>query len=298
MFQWLEKTLSGYPLILNNSRCEYQSQWIKWYETYVEDEDDLIFLLGNHDHIFYANGTEYFQSLVKRYKEIYGKTDSSLIFTHYPEMLGKTIHTPLIEDMFFVDNFVEPASCQIFTSVTYKKFWMEGKFEDMFLPRADWPPHGCPNAFNPRPIVVPKIELVRHFDGYTHGASSIDMNKFYFGYPLEIPTGIFENQLKLCIGYIPDPSLTCIDATIESKVNDINGTHYQGVYADCPFFWKNLKTNLVIKEGYDEDSPEVISSNRNIITNAIEAYAKAMGREKNSDITKENIQKITRHYLQ
>ena len=301
LFQWLEKTLCNHRLVLNDTRCEYQPQWKKWYEQHVEP-DDLIFFLANHDHIFYGNSTTYFNQLISRFKAIYGKEDGAIYISHWPELVGRVFHNQQIENLFFVLPTNMQDSVQIFTATTIKKLWFEGQFETLFLPRLDWPPYANPNNFF-RPTVIPKIELCRHFDGYTHSPTMpCDMNKYCFGYPLEVPVGILEGKMKLCKGYSPDPTLTCVDATVEHKVNDPHGVHHRGLTRDIPYFWRYYISELFEKEGYDETVPRVVSANHHMITDTIQTYATSFSRVFNfnpdHDIVKENVKSIIDFYME
>ena len=77
--KFVNKEFKEFDLLYSSKRNELQSEWQK---TYDNINSDLIFYLGNHDHIFMDSNNSYLKKLVN----IANKTKYSTIATsHYPE---------------------------------------------------------------------------------------------------------------------------------------------------------------------------------------------------------------------
>ena len=244
----------GKNLILNWSRNYYQKQWK---ETYDLLDDDLIWFYCNHDHIFIDNDYKYLSSLVdimRNYEE-----DVSLAFSHWPECIRTASSggssPPFDSRTYSVsDSHIRVKnncfdSIQIIKKSLYKKWWFEGEFGHVKLPRPDYFGVGLAEL-KPVPlhdVIIPLKELCRHFDGYYHCSPAIS-NKVCPS--LEIPNGFFENNIRVEYGPKTDdrPAVNLDPKNEYYLADDNSGTDYKWNLDDIPLFWKNRITNK--KEQY------------------------------------------------
>jgi hypothetical protein len=259
--QFIKNNFSQFNLILEWQRNEYQNDWKQSYELL---DDNLIWFYCNHDHIFFDSSKEYLAELVSSIKN---EELCSVGFSHWPECIrtvkqgfNPDILQPLYTNPTYVihNNYASVDtlnfdSIQIITKELYRRWWFEGEFNHIKLPRPDFFGIGLAEI-KPVPThktVSPYKEICRHFDGYQHITNIIDNNQCP---AIDIPIGFFENNIKIRYGY---------DDYKEGWTNinpknpyyyayNIVGTDYKFTLNDLPLIWKNKISTIDSNPDIDE----------------------------------------------
>lgn len=244
---FIKEEFKDFNLILDWKRNEYQNDWKQSYELL---DNNLIWYYCNHDHIFIDSTTTYLEELVESIKD---EQLCSVGFSHWPETI-RTIkqglhpypltQIPVLNSYNINNNYVSVDSnnfdsIQIITKDLYYKWWFEGEFNHIKLPRPDFFGIGLAEI-KPVPLhktISPLKEICRHFDGYQHINPPITNNQCP---AIDIPTGFFEKNIKIRYGY---------DDYKEGWVNinpknpnyyayDKSGTDYKFTLEDLPLIWR------------------------------------------------------------
>jgi hypothetical protein len=285
---------NGVDIIYKHKRNECQSDWKQSYELL---DDNLIWYYCNHDHIFFDDNTSYLEELVEIMKD---EELCSLQFSHWPENIRtakiggvappkdpKTYQIHNNHISIVSDNF---DSIQIITKELYRRWWFEGEFNHIKLPRPDFFGIGLAEI-KPVPyhkVIIPLKELCRHYDGYQHVQPVINNNQCP---SITIPLGFFENDIKIRYGYNDYKEGW---TNINPKNNnyyayDITGTDYKFTLNDLPLIWK--------------DKISVIDSNANIdddemLQHRLKAVFDMVSTSPYFEIDEEVINKIFNKYLE
>jgi hypothetical protein len=245
---FINDEFKNFNLILEWQRNEYQNDWKQSYDLL---DDNLIWFYCNHDHIFFDSSTNYLKELVNEIKD---EELCSVQFSHWPENIrtarqGLDTHATLtpqkalhykIHSNHISNETTNFDSIQIITKDLYYKWWFEGEFNHIKLPRPDFFGIGLAEI-KPVPVhktVSPIKEICRHFDGYQHVNPPITNNQCP---AIDIPLGFFENNIKIRFGY---------DDYKEGWVNinpknpnyhayDKSGTDYKFMLEDLPLVWRS-----------------------------------------------------------
>ena len=142
---FIAKEFKDIEFIYSSKRCKLQREWQALYN---DINSDLIFYLGNHDHIFMDSNNSYLKKLVN----IANKTKYSTIATsHYPENIrwAKCGYIELHENIpkKFNSNYkinndyvsyegICIDSLNIITKSLYYNWFFTGKWDDVKLPAA------------------------------------------------------------------------------------------------------------------------------------------------------------------
>ena len=251
--QFIKDNFSQFNLVLKWQRSEYQNDWKNDYELL---DDNLIWFYCNHDHIFFDSSKDYLAELVDEMKN---EELCSLQFSHWPEnirtvkqglhpnvLIPPSTHpTYTIHDNYISVNTINFDSIQIITKELYRRWWFEGEFNHIKLPRPDFFGIGLAEI-KPIPThktIVPFKEICRHFDGYQHVQPVIDNNQCP---AIDIPIGFFENDIKIRYGY-DDYKEGWTNINPKNPyyyVYNITGTDYKFTLNDLPLVWKN-KTSVI-----------------------------------------------------
>jgi len=264
---YIKDLFKNYDLILTNKRCERQSEWKQLYE---QLNDEIIYFCCNHDHVFIDKDPKDFIKDIESFREYFSDNEASFYFSHWQEILNLFIQNKqntdseyisnnsyALSDRFIIllDNNID--SIQIITKKLYHTWWFTGEFEDMVLPRTDYANfNGC--VFPNQPIkfqVAPYKEYFRHFDGYSHFADpSYKPIISNLVCPLFIPSGFFENDIKLKIGYdVNDTNYININLSKNNyTVADDQGTDMKCFIEEIPYFWKNKISQVDSNPEYKE----------------------------------------------
>ena len=258
---FIKEEFKNFNLILEWQRNEYQNDWKKDYELL---DDNLIWYYCNHDHIFFDSSKDYLDELVKEMKD---EELCSLGFSHFPESirnakLGSASYPNDPTTYKIHNNYTSViANCfdsiQIITKELYHKWWFEGEFNHIKLPRPDF--FGISLAeIKPVPlhkVIIPLKEICRHFDGYQHINPPITNNQCP---AIDIPDGFFKNDIKIRYGY---------DDYKEGWTNinpknpyyyayNITGTDYKFTLNDLPLVWKSRIS--IVDSNPDIDEEEIL----------------------------------------
>lgn len=148
------------------------SSRIEWENATKSFNDrEVIFLQTNDDHAFVAQSADEFFEIVNRIE----KNDEAPLgsVTHFPEILG-VYQRELIKNIFrkrpihrYIDA-IGTIGTVLVRSDFLKSWWTPGRIPDnVKIVRPD-NPFGPSVEFSKVKIFVPKMELVRHMDGYSH----------------------------------------------------------------------------------------------------------------------------------
>jgi len=285
---------NGVDIIYRHKRNECQNDWKQSFELL---DNNLIWFYCNHDHIFFDDSTSHLEELVEIMK---GEELCSLQFSHWSENIRtaksggsspprdpKTYQIHSNHLSVISDNF---DSIQIITKELYRRWWFEGEFNHIKLPRPDFFGIGLAEI-KPMPmhkVIIPLKEICRHFDGYQHVQPVIDNNQCP---AIDIPIGFFEGDIKIRYGY---------DDYKEGWTNinpknsyyyafDKSGTDYKFTLSDLPLIWKD-KISVI-------DSNEKIDDGE-MLTYRLRAIFDMISTSPYFNIDEEIINKIFNKYLE
>jgi hypothetical protein len=148
------------------------SQRQHWHEASLQyNDDDIIYLHSNDDHAFVAETTEEFLGLCDRlYRD---KQLKMAALTHFPEMVGllarerygKNRRAAAKQRVVEVDYAIGTVLCR---GDFFKSWWLEGAVNDEDrIVRPD-NPFGQSVSFAAAKMLIPRREVFRHLDGYSH----------------------------------------------------------------------------------------------------------------------------------
>ena len=260
--QFIKNEFNKFDLILEWQRNEYQNDWKRDYELL---DNNLIWFYCNHDHIFFDSTTNYLETLVNDIKE---EQLCSVGFSHFPECIRTVkqglhpypLNPPIVNSTYKIyDNYVSVDSTnfdsiQIITKELYYRWWFEGEFNHIKLPRPDFFGIGLAEI-KPVPThktISPLKEICRHFDGYQHIQPAITNNQCP---AIDIPIGFFENDIKIRYGYDDYKE----GWTNINPKNDYyyafnkSGTDYKFTLNDLPLVWKNRISVVDSNPNIDEE---------------------------------------------
>jgi hypothetical protein len=187
--------------IIETFGCEYDITYTRIYKLsdykniaiYFHSKYDYIVYIGNHDHIF-INFKLF--DIVDYLKNTISKLNfavDSIYLSHFPEIISRTtsyfhLNVPskiqLNCDCGTVIKWKNFDSVQLFSTQVFLKFWScqsyNGIKKDFGWIRSDDPRFS--NKINYITIVtlIPKFEILRHFDGYGHaGLKGFELDKYF-----------------------------------------------------------------------------------------------------------------------
>ena len=251
---FISKEFKDIEFIYSSKRCELQKEWQALYNNI---NSDLIFYLGNHDHIFIDSSNSYLKDLVEIAKN---SKNSTIITSHFPENirwaksgyieLHESTPRKLNNNFKINDNYLSYEgicidSLNIITKSLYYNWFFTGNWgNEIKLPRTDG--IGGVDLLKMRNylgielpqqnIIIPYKEQLRHFDGYMH--QRIGNNTCS---PLAIPDGFFEDKIKIRYGYddYKDGWVNINPKTSNYYASDKYGTDDKITLEDLPLFWKS-----------------------------------------------------------
>lgn len=254
IYNFIIKEFENIEVIFSTKRCELQKEWQKLYE---KINSDLIFYLGNHDHIFIDSNNLYLKNLVETAKNI---KNSTITTSHFPETIrwAKSGYIELNEftprklnsNYKINDNYLSYKgicidSLNIITKDLYYNWFFEGNWGDKIkLPRTDGIGGIDLNKIKnhlgitlpQQNIIIPYKEQLRHFDGYMHQRIGNDICP-----SIAIPDGFFEGKIKIRYGY-DDYKEGWVNINPKNPhyyASNKTGTDYKITLDDIPLFWKH-----------------------------------------------------------
>ena len=260
---FINEEFSSFEIIHSPVRNIYQKQWK---ETYEDLNNDLIFYLGNHDHIFLDSSNSYLKELVEISRTQYNNF-STILISHYPESIrwaqsgyiqeNETQPRTLNKNYKLKNNHLTYTgvcidSMDIITKDLYYKWFFTGEWgEETKIPRTEGIDGSASidkifthyNKDLPQQdIIIPLKEQFRHFDGYMHQKipNSICPS-------LDIPSGFFNSKIKIRYGY-DDYKEGWVNINPKNPnyyADNLNGTDYKITLDDIPLFWKERILTLI-----------------------------------------------------
>ncbi len=206
-------------------------------------DDAWVFFSPNNDHPYLARPDDLMQciNLANRIAIEHPANDVGLLFSHFTEsMLDNRPSDPqwgyfgfkfktIIEEseLAYVtkSNIAPLDSIQVFKLGFLKKLFRETQNSGRVIRLEDT--EFCSSPDHNFIQICPKIELCRHFDGYTHIMKYVP--------PLFIPPGFFERHIKIRYGYETrkdgwvniNPNADWLSEHIDLPI----------LFADLPYFW-------------------------------------------------------------
>ena len=248
--QFIKDNFSQFNLVLEWQRNEYQNDWKHDYELL---DNNLIWFYCNHDHIFFDSSKDYLAELVNGMKN---EELCSLGFSHFPEAIRTAKNNPkyIVHNNYISYESTNFDSIQIITKELYRRWWFEGEFNHIKLPRPDFFGIGLAEI-KPMPmhkVIIPLKEICRHYDGYQHIQPVITNNQCP---SITIPLGFFENDIKIRYGYDDYKEGW---TNINPKNNnyyayDASGTDYKFTLNDLPLIWKDKISIIDSSTNIDEE---------------------------------------------
>lgn len=252
MEEWIYSIFPSDKVRIQWFRCNYLHQWKIIQDEINSIDDDIVYVAGNDDHVFFDSTTDILEKGLE-----YLKTDpdptTMLGVCHYPELLRDA----------FVKNG-KLTACGNF--VQYKDLTSVNVFifnKKLFNIYINYLKDPNKIYFKPDGITVDFIsniytstkEICRHFDGYAHVGTNSNHCP-----PLEIPPGFFEKNIVIKYGYNTrydncvniNPSVPTLYAA-----DTINGTDYKFGLNDIPAFWKPFISRIDVNHHINSNELEV-----------------------------------------
>jgi hypothetical protein len=233
-------------------RCVKQDHWWGLAKELLVGDDELIWLVCNHDHVFMDYALDALTAVHKRLLEDI-TPERTCYYSHYTEFIRSMQSMPeyeILEDGVIRTMWKTRDSPQIVSKYLLHRWWDPsrevGNLGERYMPRTDWggiwecPPYLC--------YLAPR-QLCRHFDGYSH---LFDFTRMP---PLAIPPGFFEEQIRIRYGYdTPRPGWVHINPKIPTyRAGHPDGVDYRWVLEDIPLFWKNRISEIEVRPGTDRE---------------------------------------------
>ena len=220
------------------------------------DNDSWIFFSPNNDHPYLANPDKLkkYISIIEKIKNKYPNNNISFLYSHYTEsLLDNRMSDPQWgyhsykfkqilfenEDIFVIKSNLAPLdSIQIFQLGYLLEIFSTTKNKGRVVRLEDT--EFCSSQNHSLIQICPKIELCRHYDGYTHLMNFVP--------PLFIPPGFFENNIRIRYGFNDrvegwvniNPSSSFLTSTTDLPI----------LLEDIPFFWKKRISEININKNF------------------------------------------------
>lgn len=252
--EYVEKEFKNIKFKYSNKRCKSQKDWQKISEYLLTHENKILFYCGNHDHVFMSPNLDIFDISEKHLLES-KNLFSAVMYSHRSFMHNLTDN---YDDNFQFGKYKNFDAMNCLKCRSFWEFWNSFDAGDKFIPRSDW--HNASEQNIEWDIYSPHKVFCEHFDG---GA-------FDIGYPINhdpplvIPTGFFDNNIKIKFGgerkeghFNINPNLnnlSCIDPM---------GADAFWTLDDIPLFWRKRISQIEIDSNLDIEK----SKNNAIIKN-------------------------------
>lgn len=240
MEEWIYSLFPQEKVHLEWRRCNTLADWKELRPVIASVDDDLLYLAGNDDHVFFDSNTLLYEkglSLLSADENI----RTALVNCHYPESMVEAFGrsgqlTPC-------GNFVVSYNKSTIGVVVIKRDlyyrWLEQKIDPT---RTIFRLDGWYEDWYEK-IIAPTKEIGRHYDGYNRTMISPNLCP-----PIDIPIGFFEKEIVIRYGFADrDPHCVNINPLSENLfVTDKNGADYKFTLDDIPAFWKPFIKHIEI----------------------------------------------------
>lgn len=246
--------------IIHHNRSASQNEHRKSIELIDNLDDDWVFYSPNNDHPLIINDVKIFDKLLRKANEI--ETDNnfvSICYSHFSECInsvykGTICHEQYCHDSKIIDEDESAITVkrprgdltanQIVHRDLLRHWFCSKEMGDARIIRSE----DLSKYIQPPPqiAIVPKKEICRHYDGYSHTLFQAKQGLAYIlpeqVPPLFIPDGFFEKKIRIAYGYDEyRKGWVNINPLSEqySFRDNKNGTDLMCTLDDIPLFWKD-----------------------------------------------------------
>lgn len=244
------KGIFGRKVKLFDYRNLYTRDWRSFCDTWLKDDNEIIWYCGNDDHIFIDYDLDVVRSAIDKMSFDYDPY-SIFYYSHWPEQMRISYHykAKLSECKDLVEyNWSTFDSIVAMKSARMKKYWFDTDFGD--FPRAYRTDVLKEIGYEmTSKVYAPLREIIRHYDGYSHVGKLDNITS-----PIYIPPGFFDNDIKITIGSNNrKPGYTVLNPNSKNLYSfDKNGCDYRWVESDIPLFWRD-KISVIDRRDTDEN---------------------------------------------
>lgn len=242
-------------------------------------KDEWIFYAGNNDHPFVAPNKKTLNACLKKAKNFKKKSRFvSLVVSHFSEFLNQPRKGTLNHEIYYSDSKIieENEYCivslfprgvydsiQIVHIDLFTHWFFSGDSKGKLVRRSEdmVPFVKVKNQI----VIIPKKELCAHFDGDVHTNKS----PYNIGHdivpPLFIPTGFFNNNIKISFGYDEYREGWININPVKEKYSfrdNINGADLKIALEDIPLFWKKRIKKIDINPNLDKNKIKIALEKR------------------------------------
>jgi len=251
MQEYMESIFPKDKLEIHWHRIERTRDWRLLCEHFTDD-NQLIWYEGNDDHIFIDYNLDMISSAQAT---LLADADPNAVmyYSHWPEQMRMSLalNGKLTSDANFIKfQWDTVDSLLLMKASRFKRYWFETDCGEDNMYRSD--PLGWQYGYKiPGNVYSPTRELIRHYDGYSHVGKLLGA----IAPPLYVPTGFFENGMKVRVGY-PDrkEGWTNLYSAAERLYSiDPNGAEARWVEEDIPLFWRSHISELDINPNQDRE---------------------------------------------
>lgn len=259
MEDWIYSIFPSHKVRIQWFRCNYLHQWKIVQEEINSINDDIVYLVGNDDHVFFDSSTNILEKGLEYLKNDLDPT-TMLGVCHYPEILRESFNKN--GKLTACGNFVQyknltSVNVFIFNKKLFNMYMIYLKDPNKIYYKTD----GITIDFISN-IYTSTKEICRHFDGYAHVGTNSNHCP-----PLEIPPGFFDHNIKIKYGYANRYSeyvnINPLASTLYAA-DKINGTDYKFLLDDIPKFWKPYISNIDVNPNIEVESA-VLSRDRHYL---------------------------------
>jgi hypothetical protein len=243
----------------------------EWRDSYIQDiepiDDDLIFNLGNDDHLFIDSDLKFLEKGLA-YLNSCEDPYANLIYSHWPECTRDSANNNYqitSDKMYVVGRNRDTIAIDILKKARWKHYWFDFDFDDTTPGIPITTPYSSNVAngdkfFRTDVLIetgilpngstrfVPMRELVRHFDGYNNTADWSNLVP-----PLEIPEGFFEKNMRIAYGYHNrrEGWININPAYPNYKAFSDDGMDYKFSLEDIPLAWHTRISEIDVNPNID-----------------------------------------------
>lgn len=252
-----------------------RSDTAKKYVMHLEElnklNDPWVFFSPNNDHPFIA-AKKYDFVPILAIAEAIGKNNNdsivSIAYSHYTESINIVsrdkklwgTYSNIYPSKIFEDNDCVVIklnkflcdSIQIFRLSVLIKIFSETKNNGRVIRLEDTEYYLCKNVKHL--LVIPKMEICRHYDGYYH--NNVWGSMWNSPSPLFIPVGFFDSKIKIRYGY-DDYLIGFVNinpAAPKYIYQDKSGVDLKCLFSEVPCFWRSKINEIIVNSKVDQNA--------------------------------------------